>query len=900
MAIEEALAILDDWDGKDKGSRINAHAVIDFATFVADSEAIRNHDMKMRLVPYLTSLGIDLDTVPRLWTRSQSDLHSSKRIKMDEGPDVRDLVMDKLLNSRTVSEMRKESPYLDDGDDKTIVESVASRQRSQSLGSYEDDEEFEQEDDLRADQASPDSQAGYASAFTDGSDGEWHEFDFELPLSSQIHDRSHTNDKEKNVLELLLEGHHETALHRLNERIDEELDEAKGKALFARRDPDSINHLPTHSKLALAETLAALTEHSLLELDRNARTRHVGLVEMHYAPEEVQRLDVISVTKRPDNAHAKLGDILHVPFQKSEQRALKRGLNHEKRGSVNWETVAQSVAGRDAFGCKMYYNRPSKPSGKDIIYLDSERLDIENNAHTVTELVETTKLHFHDDPGAKLDHVPYRCVQSFNQASGDIIELQMRKSHLGTQVAVGACSNWNLQYNRSGNILLHSVDQDQTKELVGHVVPIDETKTNGDLVYTPYRNMPLQFDHIFTHAPADLFYPAALDIRFVGETQIASAASEGAIAIWSGTGELERLLIGARKYNASGRGIIYECEYYTNRITEHVRPADVGRPKQGDPQLRDEVAHIYRIVKHPTERSIIASCAQDGTLWLWDINGDTRPEVIFAPFPETSRSSEPKTKRRGYFSYRNGGRLIGSHKHYCCVDAVFGRGKLSDRIYAAYSVDFSGEANFGHVQAFDLSKMAPIASFKLAEGVDACALDIADSGSYMLLGSEGITDGNLRMLDPRTLEVTASIHNKQYDVNLVSISPCEMFFATGGVDGRSFMYDRRFLQRPLFVFKHAPAVALAKKDSGILSGHWGPNSKYWYTGGSDGLVRIWDPLFKMDPEGLYGTLAPGDGTGVLSLSLVEEWTPNGPVTDDSMICCGTESGTVALFTKHVQ
>lgn len=61
------------------------------------------------------------------------------------------------------------------------------------------------------------------------------------------------------------------------------------------------------------------------------------------------------------------------------------------------------------------------------------------------------------------------------------------------------------------------------------------------------------------------------------------------------------------------------------------------------------------------------------------------------------------------------------------------------------------------------------------------------------------------------------------------------------------MWDRRNPDYALHVLKHGPSLAAPRadgdleiEDSGIMCALWGPSSDRFYTGSSDGVVKIWD------------------------------------------------------------
>jgi len=109
---------------------------------------------------------------------------------------------------------------------------------------------------------------------------------------------------------------------------------------------------------------------------------------------------------------------------------------------------------------------------------------------------------------------------------------------------------------------------------------------------------------------------------------------------------------------------------------------------------------------------------------------------------------------------------------------------------------------------------------------------------------------------------------------------------SSGTDGSTIVWDRRFPDRVLHKLKHGkPLVAEAADDAGTNCALWAVSSDRFYTGGSDGVVKIWD-VRRGDP--FINDFATLDGQ-VMSAAF-------SPSFDSLMV--GACSGSATLFSTR--
>lgn len=86
------------------------------------------------------------------------------------------------------------------------------------------------------------------------------------------------------------------------------------------------------------------------------------------------------------------------------------------------------------------------------------------------------------------------------------------------------------------------------------------------------------------------------------------------------------------------------------------------------------------------------------------------------------------------------------------------------------------------------------------------------------------------------------------DINELTIMPnCEKFcyVTVGCTDGKTYVWDTAFSEKPIHILAHGPAVEGVRRyddedDTGIKFTAWGTSLDHFYTGSSDGVVKVWN------------------------------------------------------------
>ncbi|KAF3041509.1 hypothetical protein E8E12_003532 [Didymella heteroderae] len=133
---------------------------------------------------------------------------------------------------------------------------------------------------------------------------------------------------------------------------------------------------------------------------------------------------------------------------------------------------------------------------------------------------------------------------------------------------------------------------------------------------------------------------------------------------------------------------------------------------------------------------------------------------------------------------------------------------------------------------------------------------------------------------------------KALDMNDVVWCPYdENFFAVGCTDGRSYLWDLRWVDKPLAILGHGSSlmplqdgVPHERTDTGVRFLSWGQNARRLYSGSSDGVVKAWD------------VAQPQDDMFVKDLITTNSGIMSGAFTSDySKLVLGEVSGTVNVL-----
>ncbi|KAG1464294.1 hypothetical protein G6F46_001194 [Rhizopus delemar] len=232
-------------------------------------------------------------------------------------------------------------------------------------------------------------------------------------------------------------------------------------------------------------------------------------------------------------------------------------------------------------------------------------------------------------------------------------------------------------------------------------------------------------------------------------------------------------------------------------------------------------------VSYWTPGNVLASCSNDGTATIWNIgvSGKTGEGAICeldAPF------------------YKNPAVECLEFGHHATHDLLF---------LGIYNRDVE---HTGYIQAFDANTCQPVKLFDSMHG-GVSAMTVSSSGQYIASGNYNRYDNlsgdkHLHLHDVRLNDVAKMFFTGHKDVNVVAISPCETFVASGSADkekGEVVIFDVRFHTKPLHRLVHDQSTlnqSLIAPDSSIGIGglHWMSDSRMVVTGGGDSTVKIWN------------------------------------------------------------
>ncbi|OBZ87355.1 Rik1-associated factor 1 [Choanephora cucurbitarum] len=262
----------------------------------------------------------------------------------------------------------------------------------------------------------------------------------------------------------------------------------------------------------------------------------------------------------------------------------------------------------------------------------------------------------------------------------------------------------------------------------------------------------------------------------------------------------------------------------------HDGSANIWRSKTGKlvSTLRYHCKPINQLAVNyaATGQNVLATCSNDGTATVWTIglNGKTGSGVICEL--DTDFYSDP---------------------HIDCIE--FGQ-------QASDSLLFLGINNKdidhpGYVEAYDTATGAPRVRFDSMMG-SVSTLAISKSGRFIVSGNYNrfdnmSGDGFIHLHDIRKSNTVSKFYSGHPDVNVVAISPCERYVASGNADKEKsevVIFDIRNPKRSLHTLSHDQTKidqSFIAPDSSIGIGglYWMSDSRSVITGGGDSFVKVW-------------------------------------------------------------
>ncbi|KAF8245854.1 WD40 repeat-like protein [Wilcoxina mikolae CBS 423.85] len=149
-------------------------------------------------------------------------------------------------------------------------------------------------------------------------------------------------------------------------------------------------------------------------------------------------------------------------------------------------------------------------------------------------------------------------------------------------------------------------------------------------------------------------------------------------------------------------------------------------------------------------------------------------------------------------------------------------------------------------------------------------------------------DGNVG----RNTRAICEFDCEQCDINKVTVSACEAYVTASGTDGSTTVWDRRNPNNALHILKHGNSLMVPRidgnpeiDDTGVTCAFWGPTNDRFYTGGSDGVLKIWD-IKRGDPF-------------IRDFATLDSQIMSGAFSPDyNMLILGESSGKATLFSTR--
>ncbi|KAG7107230.1 Rik1-associated factor 1 like protein [Verticillium longisporum] len=130
------------------------------------------------------------------------------------------------------------------------------------------------------------------------------------------------------------------------------------------------------------------------------------------------------------------------------------------------------------------------------------------------------------------------------------------------------------------------------------------------------------------------------------------------------------------------------------------------------------------------------------------------------------------------------------------------------------------------------------------------------------------------------------------DINELTIMPCSLsccYITAAATDGNVYVWDTARGDNPIHVLRHGSPIGddVGNDDTGVKFTAWGTSQDRFYTGGSDGMVKVWNirnrkkplvrDLLQVDAPISSGVFSPnraklaiGDASGRVSLLSVDK------------------------------
>ncbi|CAJ0836627.1 19591_t:CDS:2 [Entrophospora sp. SA101] len=174
------------------------------------------------------------------------------------------------------------------------------------------------------------------------------------------------------------------------------------------------------------------------------------------------------------------------------------------------------------------------------------------------------------------------------------------------------------------------------------------------------------------------------------------------------------------------------------------------------------------------------------------------------------------------------------------VDIVYGVDYFDQTIVAGFEGVESQKDGF--IRLWDIETKRKLTDYKIGSNNSVSCLGMSASGYRVACGVTSTSDqvrsdGNIRLIELASSE-KKMFQTNEYDSNVIAFSPDDQYIALGGVGNKVWIFDTRYENKPLRMLSHiTPNDGLIYE--GINGIQW-INSNMILTGGSDGIVKLWN------------------------------------------------------------
>ena len=487
---------------------------------------------------------------------------------------------------------------------------------------------------------------------------------------------------------------------------------------------------------------------------------------------------IIAQLRDIDTGKLKEGDVLHVPFSKSEEIILRSFRETEVvGGDENCEicftpdAIAKALCylpGRTMADCLAFLEADAEVDiyedrhvtiniGERIVYQGKDAWERQFTAKRASTALSDVIQHGRETGGRGYGRQAYRALRSLyrkfrtisaaNFPNTLVIDVKLDPTGQHENLVVG-CAKQSVEESVDC-LMLIDLRTGSTRTLLGHLDTVAEIQYSC----SAHRIISASYDHT---------------IRVWNSE---SGICEGVLGTPTATPPAPSAASQSQAGSTSSQAPRAESASSSGSLSSSQRAAvDVG-PEIGTCRVKlEHKAAIERMTAHPVVPSIIATCSKDKKVIVWDIDA------------LEARTCFGETKGNTWVDLLSDIRFMGGANPHLLVGGMLGN-------------------KSGDILVWDLQSQTLVQVVKSHKKGVTC-LGCNDLGTHLLSGSE---DATVNMYDARSfrpVQTYATELRGGQETNVVMFSPCSRYVAIGGEDNIALVYDISLPDRPLYRLRH--------------------------------------------------------------------------------------------------